>query len=649
MTVNRSDQIESKIHDAKFNEKSSQVSFTDLAGVRVVVNLTQASKKQLEGFKIDPAKATKLAAKILHYEEVLKESGHSQGLQDGDTIYNDGLFAKGKLVVKHEDSSSSIKKCKEVFGGIFRLIGDSPSIEKPKEETTGQATSPRVQNSGAGAAWEGSEEKRNLEELEERMKRKAESKALTREDLNTMEEYRKKFRLFANKNALSLESQRQIESRIQKYVDQHSMQISSTRVNPGARESSDGSSRCRKVSGSWIHDRHPKIRGVPILSSQDIANPSNAGVVFLFGDNYADKYRDASRNIQRGGTGGQAEAVLGRDRENAVGITTTFFNRINEFRDFSRFKDLMDREFEPLKNFVRRGGEVRFPISQNGILNVVDGSPKEYLKHNLGTGLGDVDLRFLAYIQVKIDELADIQVNQRNVVTTPIQNLQEMKKEIEENRRNEERSGPLPKVSQRRSASSDASERSSSLKAEKEEKTEKPQGAKSLFSSTRIPEIKKKLQDNDAYSTFSKTMKREGIEELYSIICSPESSDRYQAVNLLMDFATMDRFLDMKDLALDTLDQSKTLKALEEIVQGELIGSYGDSLVRVLIEMSSLNRGNASKTVNLLLTSLKRHLRFKPSSKHLQSIIHKLEAESLILPLPEDYKNEIRKEFERSR
>lgn len=99
----------------------------------------------------------------------------------------------------------------------------------------------------------------------------------------------------------------------------------------------------------------------------------NPGLVFLFGDNDSDRYNMANRSRA---TGGQARVtrdfdwVGGKDKLNeqalAVGITTTFYNSDRYTPTLEEFKVLMDSEFTPLIKFVKAGGCVVIPCSNNG-------------------------------------------------------------------------------------------------------------------------------------------------------------------------------------------------------------------------------------------------------------------------------------------
>ncbi|MFT4554105.1 MAG: hypothetical protein ACI9S8_002750 [Chlamydiales bacterium] len=162
--------------------------------------------------------------------------------------------------------------------------------------------------------------------------------------------------------------------------------------------------RCQTISGSWTHDNHQQIKGIAWLDQAAIrAEPHTA---FLLGDNYTDKYR--TDEAGRANWGNQAEEAGHHDRKNVVGITTTFGSMGDgAARDPKKFKDLMDKEFQPLEKFVKRGGTVKFPVRDGNILNTV-GNPPEYFKHNLGTGLADMDPNMLPIIQAKLDELASI-------------------------------------------------------------------------------------------------------------------------------------------------------------------------------------------------------------------------------------------------
>ena len=151
----------------------------------------------------------------------------------------------------------------------------------------------------------------------------------------------------------------------------------------------------------------------------------------LFGDNNVDNER--SDNERRMYWGGQAQHCGKYDRSFCHGITTTWYkkdnnqnNNINPYfqgnqpspqKDFVQFKHLIDKQFEPLIQHIADGHDVICPAPtqkdiQNNRGKYYDSQSGRLLfKHNIGTGTGNLSLKYLQYIQYKLDELASIASN----------------------------------------------------------------------------------------------------------------------------------------------------------------------------------------------------------------------------------------------
>ncbi len=163
-----------------------------------------------------------------------------------------------------------------------------------------------------------------------------------------------------------------------------------------------------------------------------INNHKNKTILkILFGDNDVDKNRKA--NSTRIGNGGQAKIIGKYDRSFAYGITTTFYKMYynpSENRkcyeatnppDLQTFKNLMDTQFEPLKQHLNKGYDIWIPkphitdIQNKRISYYSNG--KQVIYHNIGTGIANLPISHLLYIQSKINELT------KHTRTTTITNI----------------------------------------------------------------------------------------------------------------------------------------------------------------------------------------------------------------------------------
>eukprot|EP00485_Elphidium_margaritaceum_P013387 CAMPEP_0202731034 /NCGR_PEP_ID=MMETSP1385-20130828/186943_1 /ASSEMBLY_ACC=CAM_ASM_000861 /TAXON_ID=933848 /ORGANISM="Elphidium margaritaceum" /LENGTH=743 /DNA_ID=CAMNT_0049397317 /DNA_START=44 /DNA_END=2275 /DNA_ORIENTATION=- len=138
--------------------------------------------------------------------------------------------------------------------------------------------------------------------------------------------------------------------------------------------------------------------------------------VYLFGDNDIDNSRPP--NTEREMLGGLANVAGQYDRTIAFGIVTTFY-AYKPMPDFTKFKDIINRQFEVLcKQYVQQGHDLIVPCPNNFDLkrhfhsffqqlssNAVDATPQyqQVIFHNIGTGIARLPLLYLKYIQYKLD------------------------------------------------------------------------------------------------------------------------------------------------------------------------------------------------------------------------------------------------------
>lgn len=192
--------------------------------------------------------------------------------------------------------------------------------------------------------------------------------------------------------------------------------------------------------GEWrrsIEDNH----SVEVIDSKfeerDFEDPNT---VVLFGENLSDSRRPEKEN--RALYGGQA-TLFGPEGEcknedqtgSAVGIITTEIGHLS----LEDQKKIIDRNFEPLKKFVRSGGKVKVPVRKGCIQGVmisekeggVTSEKEHFFVHNLGTGYGDCSKKILLYIQKKIDELTQIKLED-NPQVNPQDRLNRLHEELVE-------------------------------------------------------------------------------------------------------------------------------------------------------------------------------------------------------------------------
>ena len=135
----------------------------------------------------------------------------------------------------------------------------------------------------------------------------------------------------------------------------------------------------------------------------------------VFGDNNEDKFRN--KGVKRKYFGGQAGVMGYYDRLFAYGITTTFHN--NKLPELGNFMHFIDQQFVGLQQHLLRGNDVIIPKPRRKDVNA---NKKRYYKdgkqiifHNLGTGIASLPFKYIAYIQLKIDELKRYARNTRTV------------------------------------------------------------------------------------------------------------------------------------------------------------------------------------------------------------------------------------------
>eukprot|EP01083_Nonionella_stella_P095446 267987_1 len=156
--------------------------------------------------------------------------------------------------------------------------------------------------------------------------------------------------------------------------------------------------------GFYTSDQMNKVQQ---LFSQ---NPQR-GPKFLFGDNYADKYR--SQGAQRQAFGGQSKVMGHHDRTFGFGIPTTFgqAQRLGFTFNSNTFQTLVKGLFDQLVQHIQNGGDVVVPYPTDKDLKR---APKKYFKdnerfvfHNLGTGGGSLTIDELMMIQNGIERLKE--------------------------------------------------------------------------------------------------------------------------------------------------------------------------------------------------------------------------------------------------
>jgi len=130
----------------------------------------------------------------------------------------------------------------------------------------------------------------------------------------------------------------------------------------------------------------------------------------LFGDNDVDNNRGLG--IQRLHKGGQAKVIGEYDRDFGYGICTTWLR--GTLPTLSVFKTIMDCQFEPLKAHLAQGRDVIVPAPSKQDLRH---SPVKYanIRHNLGTGIADLDDEYLLYIQTKLNCLGRYAAETKNI------------------------------------------------------------------------------------------------------------------------------------------------------------------------------------------------------------------------------------------
>ncbi len=135
-------------------------------------------------------------------------------------------------------------------------------------------------------------------------------------------------------------------------------------------------------------------------------NETKQKVKMLFGDNFTDRHRN--KDTAREHFGGQAEVMGQYDQTCAFGIVTTFHHPCKK-PDINTFKKILDFQFTRLKNLLLKGYDIIIPTPTQNFIN--ENKKKFYLTgiqfiyHNLGTGIADLNFEYLWAIQEKINEL----------------------------------------------------------------------------------------------------------------------------------------------------------------------------------------------------------------------------------------------------
>eukprot|EP00483_Globobulimina_turgida_P001356 UN01358 len=133
------------------------------------------------------------------------------------------------------------------------------------------------------------------------------------------------------------------------------------------------------------------------------------GPKFVFGDNYADKYRKSG--VKRKAFGGQSKVMGHYDRDFGFGVPTTFAKAkaFGFIYNTHNFQCLMKQLFGELKNHISSGGDVVIPVPTNKDLKR---APTKYKKgdeqfvfHNLGTGNSLLQIDELILVQEFIEDL----------------------------------------------------------------------------------------------------------------------------------------------------------------------------------------------------------------------------------------------------
>ena len=133
--------------------------------------------------------------------------------------------------------------------------------------------------------------------------------------------------------------------------------------------------------------------------------------IYLFGDNDVDRYRD-KKYKDRKYNGGQAKIFGIYDDSVCFGIVTTFYKKSNKGLKDKKFKEFIDDNFEELfRKYIVYGHDIIIPSPNTDDLN---DRPHKYfahneqiIHHNIGTGIANLKLERLGYIQNKIDMILE--------------------------------------------------------------------------------------------------------------------------------------------------------------------------------------------------------------------------------------------------
>eukprot|EP01084_Bolivina_argentea_P294898 507561_1 len=155
-----------------------------------------------------------------------------------------------------------------------------------------------------------------------------------------------------------------------------------------------------------------------------IANPDVATSnwpIYLFGDNDIDHSRPP--NTEREMIGGLAGVTGKYDRTIAFGITTTFY-AYKPMPNYTQFVDMMNKQFDELWNkYILNGHSVVIPTPNTNDLKqhftsfhdqINNEKYEQIIFHNIGTGIAQLPLSYLKYIQYKIDHAAKSSAQHNN-------------------------------------------------------------------------------------------------------------------------------------------------------------------------------------------------------------------------------------------
>jgi len=134
--------------------------------------------------------------------------------------------------------------------------------------------------------------------------------------------------------------------------------------------------------------------------------------LYVFGDNDIDKAR--IQGTERDMIGGLAGVLGDYDSTVSFGITSTFYRDTSVNKDFGKFKEIMDRDFAVLTEYVENGHDIIVPSPnmqdlygqyEHNYWETVNNDKIQVIHHNIGTGLARIPFQYIKYIQTKFDAL----------------------------------------------------------------------------------------------------------------------------------------------------------------------------------------------------------------------------------------------------